>query len=145
LGFEKLWEEQRAWLDGGLANSTADWQIVVTHYPADLGDWKELSAKHGIDMIISGHRHDREVYYHDAGNALWPTAVLVSGAGGGVTSEAVPDINGDDDQYGFLELQLSKKEILVRSISHGGVLRSTTSVRARPSEKELQRRWMSVV
>jgi predicted phosphodiesterase len=143
--FQRLWEEQDKWLQAGLANSTADWQIVVTHYPPDVMQsyWKELSTKHGIDLIICGHTHTQLVHYAGIENSFWPTAVVVSGGGGGITSAAAPDINGNDDSYGFMDLEFTKTAIVVKAISHGGVLRSTTSVRPRHSHTQLHQRWMA--
>merc|ERR1712113_57252 len=54
---------------------------------------------------------------------LDPTAWVVSGGGGGVTSEHVPDAGGNDDQYGFMDLTLAQDKLIVDAISHTGVLR----------------------
>jgi len=128
--FKRLWAAQMKWLDRGLSASTADWQIVVTHFPPEHGadDWKRLSRDHGIDLLITGHRHQQEVHYQEEGNFLRPTAYVVSGGGGGITSEALPNANGTDNQYGFMDLALSKKEIMIEMVSHGGQVRSTTCV-----------------
>lgn len=128
--FHKLWHEERRWLEQGLDQSKADWQIVVTHYPPNSGPdyWLPLSNKYGIDLFLSGHQHKQEVHYVEDGNYLVPTAWIVSGGGGGVTSERVPDPDGHDDQYGFFELTLTKEVIEVQGISHGGQQRSVTFV-----------------
>merc|ERR1719436_1068673 len=31
--FDKLWREEMAWIEQGLNTSTADWQILMTHFP----------------------------------------------------------------------------------------------------------------
>lgn len=123
--FEKLWGLQKVWLEERLGNSTADWQIVVTHFPPYFGKeyWTDLAHRHGIDLIISGHVHKQELHTHGAENFLKPTSWLVSGGGGGITSENIPDEVGHDDQYGFYEMTLTKEVIEVQAISHGGVLR----------------------
>merc|ERR1711874_320411 len=56
---------------------------------------------------------------------LDPTAWVVSGGGGGVTSEHVPKADGTDDQYGFMDMTLSKESLKIEAISHGGQLRRT--------------------
>merc|ERR1711920_665145 len=56
---------------------------------------------------------------------LDPTAWIVSGGGGGVTSEHAPSLDGNDDEYGFMDLTLSKRNITVEAISHSGILRRT--------------------
>jgi len=121
--FQRLWNAQAAWFDEGLAKSTADWQIAVTHFPPlwGLDFWKDMTVRHGIDLIVSGHAHNQELHHLKGDNFLSPTAWIVSGGGGGITSEAVPDPAGHDNQYGFVELTLTKGEIAIRGISHGGI------------------------
>jgi len=128
--FKRLWNAQVRWLETGLSQSTADWQIVVTHFPPEHGhgDWARISKTYGVDLLITGHRHQQEVHYMEESNFLRPTAYIVSGGGGGITSEATPDANGTDDQYGFMDLTLTKQEIMIEAISHGGQIRSTTCI-----------------
>jgi len=131
--FRKLWDAEVAWIEPQLAASQADWQIVVTHHPPESlwggKTWERLSKQYGIDMFISGHRHRQEVHYLKGMNSLKPTAYLVSGGGGGITAENEPKSNGEDDEYGFMDLTLTAKEIMVEAISHGGQIRSTTCIR----------------
>merc|ERR1712004_381680 len=61
------------------------------------------------------------------GGAAW----VVSGGGGGITSEGLPRLYGDDDQYGFFDVTISKSEIKLEAISHSGIVRSTTVVESR--------------
>merc|ERR1719221_611649 len=63
--FGLLWVKQMRWLDENLGASTADWQIVVTHFPPMWGkdDWMYLAAKHGIDIMISGHIHKQDLVH----------------------------------------------------------------------------------
>jgi len=131
--FSELWVTQVGWMEERLLSSSANWQIVVTHFPPDWGkdDWKYL-AKYGIDLLVTGHRHSQQVVpaYHP-NNYLGGTAWIVSGGGGGITSEGVPSIDGNDDQYGFMDLTLSKDVITIEAISHGGILRNTVQVHPR--------------
>jgi len=139
--FKRLWNEQVKWLDDRLPDSTAEWQIVVTHFPPVWGreDWMRLAHLHGIDLIITGHRHRQEVHYMEPdtdydgwpglkSNFLDPTAWIVTGGGGGVTSENYPDDHGHDDQYGFVDLTLSKNKIEIEMLSHGHELRHTKTI-----------------
>lgn len=128
--FDKLWKAEVVWLEDELNRSGSDWQIVVTHFPPVHGkeDWMRLTKKYGIDLIITGHQHQQEVHYRDESNFLRPTAFVISGGGGGITSEGTPDAMGNDDQYGFMDLTLSRKEIMIEAISHGGQVRSRTCV-----------------
>jgi len=145
--FKRLWEDQKRWLDRIVPKSTADWRIVVTHYPPywGSGEWKILAKKHEIDLMITGHRHLQQLHSkYDPHERIWPndpndkgklttdfidpTAWVVSGGGGGVTSEDPPKHGGADDQYGFMDLTLSKEKLRVEGISHGGVLRKTINI-----------------
>mmetsp|Transcript_104294 Transcript_104294/g.316644 ORF Transcript_104294/g.316644 Transcript_104294/m.316644 type:complete len:153 (+) Transcript_104294:3-461(+) len=92
----------------------------------------DVTRKHGIDLFVNGHVHRQQLHHDGPENFLKPTAWIVSGGGGGITSEDVPDLEGMDDQYGFFELVLSKELIEIHGISHGGMLRSTAFVRPRP-------------
>jgi len=134
--FRRLWRDQTDWLQRRLSNSSADWQVAVTHFPPTFGraGWERLVERHGIDLIVSGHVHQQEVHYMEAGNFLRPTAWIVSGGGGGITSEGVPDAEGADDQYGFFDITLFKEEILIQAISHGGQVRSGTKVLPRKAD-----------
>ncbi|CAE8634667.1 unnamed protein product [Polarella glacialis] len=134
--FHDLWSAQLAWLEDELYASTAkaNWQVVVTHYPPEQGwqlaTWRRLSAMYGIDLFVTGHRHQQEV--HPAGTGpLGDTAHVVSGGGGGITSEKVPSVSGHDDQYGFMDISLSRQQLKIKAISHGGVIRSVTMVKPR--------------
>merc|ERR1740138_466945 len=130
--FKSLWEANVAWMDNHLSASTAEWQIVVTHFPpeGEWGgeEWTRLSSEHGIDLILVGHRHRQEMH---TDSQLAPTTYVVSGGGGGITSENEPDGNGEDDEYGFVDLTVTAGEIMLEMISHGGQIRSTTCVTAR--------------
>merc|ERR1712217_63543 len=53
------------------------------------------------------------------------------GGGGGITSEGVPREDGNDDQYGFFDVAISKSAIKLEAISHSGIIRSTTIVAPR--------------
>merc|ERR1712066_434268 len=49
--------------------------------------------------------------------------------------EGLPRVDGNDDQYGFFDVTISKSAIKLEGISHGGILRSTTVIapRVRPT------------
>lgn len=60
-------------------------------------------------------------------------ACIVTGGGGGITSEATPNPNNTIDwygegQYGFYDLTISKTEILIESINYNGELLLTHKV-----------------
>mmetsp|Transcript_103802 Transcript_103802/g.289100 ORF Transcript_103802/g.289100 Transcript_103802/m.289100 type:complete len:487 (+) Transcript_103802:42-1502(+) len=132
--FQALWDAQQPWLEARLSASTADWQVVVTHFPPTFGldVWKALASKHGIDLFVSGHVHQQRVYGpDDPDNAFASSASIVSGGGGGIQSSAVVDVGGNDDSYGFIDLTLDKAEITITAITHGGQVRTTKRLRPR--------------
>jgi len=123
-------------MDSALSASVADWQVIVVHHPPEgmwgAKDWSRICPQHGVDLIIAGHRHRQEIHGPNSeSNILRPTAYIVSGGGGGITAENTPEHDGQDDEYGFVDLTLSKEEIMIEALSHSGEVRSTTCVRPR--------------
>lgn len=140
--FLDLWITQLNWMQDNLAKSDSDWQVVVTHFPPTWGqgEWEHLSKAHGIDLFVTGHTHRQAVVGADSpNNFLSPTAWIVSGGGGGITSEGPPDPDGNDDEYGFMELALEREKITIAAISHGGQTRSHTEVRQRQPDPSMPR------
>jgi hypothetical protein len=135
--------------------STADWQFIVNHYPAQysLGggssfmDWKKFLAPMGIDLYVSGHTHLQRVYYmgsEDPALDMGETAWVITGGGGGVTSEIIPVDDGNDDAYGFMDIEISLHNMTIKAYTHGGlggktIIRNTTVAKpvTRKSHQEL--------
>jgi hypothetical protein len=126
--FFNLWEAQIPWAEDRLAASDADWRVIVTHFPPDfrMDTWRMLSERYHVDLIITGHRHQMEVHHRDP--RLPNTAWVVSGGGGGICSEGMPSKDGQDDQYGFMDVTISKTKLKIEAISHSGIVRSTTVI-----------------
>mmetsp|Transcript_62118 Transcript_62118/g.161073 ORF Transcript_62118/g.161073 Transcript_62118/m.161073 type:complete len:550 (+) Transcript_62118:70-1719(+) len=148
--FEALWQNNYDWLHEEVPKSDADWQILVSHYPAhfDIGvagkshiTWAEWLTPMGIDLYISGHTHEQKVYYGDMGPGMnmKDTAWVITGGGGGVTSEQLPTADGNDDAYGFMEMEISLHELKITAYSHGGaeekvIIRNQTTVKPVPRQ-----------
>merc|ERR1719324_788281 len=128
------------WLSDKLEESTAEWQIVVTHFPPTWRQpqWSALAAQHGIDLIITGHQHNQKLHYM-ADDHFGATGWIVTGGGGGIYSEATPRKDGEDDQYGFVDFIVTKEHIEVNMISHGGVNPSRNHPIVRNQTKVVQR------
>jgi len=146
--FKKLWDTQMDWMAKKLDASRADWQIIVTHfppehwthYPDNTVDLKRLGDKYGIDLIVAGHRHDQEL--HPAGD--WAVEIMdgyaagipfvVTGGGGGVTSENDPgfgNVKPQADQYGFMDMTLTKTELRIEAFNFNGASRGVMMVERR--------------
>jgi len=125
--FEKLWKEQLVWLEKNLYESDSDWQIIIMHHPPYYygisKDIKPLVKKYGVDLIVSGHVHNQELYHgidvYD-GQDWGKTAIIVSGGGGGIISETfegTPRLDGNDNAYGFMDLTITKDIISISGYS----------------------------
>ena len=44
---------------------------------------------------------------------------MISGGGGGITSEILPSTSGDDDGYGFMDVRITRDIMQVTRYSHG--------------------------
>jgi len=141
--FIDLWNAQYDWLHEEVPKSDADWQIIVNHYPAIYNtgiagrsfiEWSSWLDTMGIDLMISGHTHEQRVVYKDTyGGKHYETAFVISGGGGGVSSEIFPSDSGEDDAYGFMDMQISAAEIKITAYTHGGtdekmIIRNQTTV-----------------
>merc|ERR1711972_323002 len=142
--FAQLWEEQKVWLEKLMSKSEATWQIVVTHFPCgEDGEnqawYRKLYESYGLDFLVTGHRHDQEMWLPEMTykNFMGGLTCIVTGGGGGITSEATPDANNTEDwygegQYGFFDLTISKTALKVESVNWDGKVMKSTVVYPNP-------------
>jgi len=115
----KLWRDGLEMLERGLSKENrATWTIVNTHFPVTwfyMDDkLQELHEKYGIDLMFTGHTHQQETgYKHNY-------TYIISGGGGGVTSDACPSYHGNDDAYGFVDFRINATTLSWDMHSHGG-------------------------
>jgi len=140
--FQSLWQEQKLWLETKLSQSTATWQIMVTHFPCgedgeNQGFYRRLRTL-GLDLMITGHRHDQELWLPtDAKNHMGGLTCIVTGGGGGITSEATPNPMDTSNwmgegEYGFYDLTIDRSSILIESINWDGKVLKTARVHPHP-------------
>lgn len=126
------WRYQQKWLEQKLAASDARWKILVTHFPCGFdADWyKVLKAKYGLDLIVTGHRHQQELWRPNTtskyvrsflGVTGWDDtspACFVTGGGGGISSQnfAEADYGNDLAKYGFFHLTIRKDSLGIELI-----------------------------
>mmetsp|Transcript_123746 Transcript_123746/g.361340 ORF Transcript_123746/g.361340 Transcript_123746/m.361340 type:complete len:567 (-) Transcript_123746:93-1793(-) len=122
--FAARWARQRQWLPQQLAKSSAHWQIVVTHFPCgvDAGFYMQMHQSHGLDLLVTGHRHDQELWHP---GRLGGLTCFVTGGGGGISSEASPSPAWrrewyGEAQYGFYDLTIERETITIESINYDG-------------------------
>jgi len=63
-------------------------------------------------------RESENVGPHQAVN-YGSTAWVVSGGGGGITSEGAPRLDGNDREYGFVDVTVTKELLSIQMIGHG--------------------------
>jgi len=122
--FWDMWAKQKQWLPEQLDASKAEWQVAVTHFPCghQKSFYEDMHQAHGLDLLVTGHRHDQELW---APNRLGGLTCFVTGGGGGISSEATPNVHNKKDwygeaQYGFYDLTVSKETIEITSINWNG-------------------------
>lgn len=117
--FKDAWTQSKNMLEDGLKASTAEWHIIVTHYPGPdiTGDAqiKAMHEKYGIDLVFTGHQHqqtsgvDNGMHY------------IISGGGGGITTDGALNFpDGHDDAYGFVDFKINRTHLQYDMYSWGG-------------------------
>jgi acid phosphatase len=126
-------EAQLAWLDAGLAASTALWKIVIGHHPIYTAlatephndhDQPDLIArlnpiliKHAVPIYICGHDHTQQVVKMDG------ITYVVSGAGSQTYTPAAAIRGGfASGAHGFMTVQLSASALQFALVDMGGAV-----------------------
>jgi hypothetical protein len=116
--FEEAWAASKKMLEAGLEASTAEWHIIVTHYPGpDITSDAQIAAmnkKYGIDLIFTGHQHQQLSAYDNGMH------YIISGGGGGVTTDSGAHPDGHDDAYGFVYFKINRTHLKYDMYTWGG-------------------------
>jgi tartrate-resistant acid phosphatase type 5 len=125
---EQQHDEQQAWFEAELAKArTTPFLAVAAHHPLYsngqhrdnpklIAQWDSLLRRHNVDLYLSGHDHDLQHLEFEG----HPTSFVISGGGGAelVGWTTPPQERGPWGlrALGFTDLQISKKEVVVRHI-----------------------------
>jgi len=150
------WEAELAWYEQTLAESSADWLIVVEHYPPyTAGGYASGSIihrnslvpaaeQHGVDLFITGHDHNLQ---HITNKDSVDVDYIVTGGGGRGLYEFDPRGNqtlntmGFKVQYfgfhnGFVMLDISSESIVADYVDlEGKLVYSFTRSKTRKPKK----------
>jgi hypothetical protein len=127
---------QHHWLEADLGKTTNDWIVLYLHHPlqpgapghsaANRGFLAPLLAKHGVDLVLSGHEHNyqRSVPLNDGG-----TIEIIAG-GGGQSLHAFrrpkPAHNAYRDvDFGHVEVEVTSDKLVGRYVVRDGSVRDT--------------------
>ncbi|EGZ11539.1 hypothetical protein PHYSODRAFT_250716 [Phytophthora sojae] len=116
-------DESRKQLAANIANSTATWKVVNSHYlpyahysEAGMKKWFDIIQDTGVHLWLNGHTHGEN---HDY-SSTYKVHFVDNGAGGGIQKESAAGIPSyassyvenlwtyDGQEYGFFSLTASK-------------------------------------
>ncbi len=124
------WQEQLAWLDQQLTNSTAPWKIVFGHHPlyssGRHGSNPKLAAKlapifakHKVPLYLCGHDHGYERFVPING-----TTYIVNGGGGAPLYNfgKSPQTAFVSSQFSFMTFDVYQDKIITKAIATDGTV-----------------------
>lgn len=117
--FQDQWHGGLQMAEDILKNSTAEWHILVSHFPQVFQDdeVQRLKTQYGIDAIFVGHTHSQSLVPQDDG-----TVHIISGGGGGVTTDSALIMleTGLDDSFGFTDFEINRTHLTINMRTWGG-------------------------
>jgi len=121
LTLEESFEEQSAWLERAVKQSSAEWKIVVVHHPPHSArarsqpEFRFPFDKWGVSMVMSGHDHTLQHLIFDG------VHFVVNGIGGGSIHEFEEILEGTEfrlsGEYGAVFLDVLPDTLRVRSLT----------------------------
>jgi 3',5'-cyclic AMP phosphodiesterase CpdA len=130
-------EEQLAWLESALAESSAKWKVGLLHHPpfssgrhgSNIGvrdAVQPLFAKYGVQVAFTGHDHDYERTVPQEG-VVW----IVSGAGSKLTSVGRSEFTAHaESTLQFMCVEIAGDVMEIRAITTSGRVIDQTTIRA---------------
>jgi len=120
--FRSMWQAEQTWLRSAVAESTADWKILVGHHKphGPVGHlYESIVEEFGVQLMVGSHTH--EMAFYDSWHRGAP--LLVVGAGGG--AQGAPGCGGarycsEPTGYGFVDLGINEKQLEITIHNHDG-------------------------
>jgi hypothetical protein len=124
-------DKQIDWLDKALASSGSDWKICFFHHPlyssgethgsAELQREKlePILAKHGVNVVLSGHEHFYERIRPQKGIAHFIVGNSAKLRRGDIRKTNLT-AKGWDEGYGFMIMEIDGDDLYFRAISSEG-------------------------
>merc|ERR1719401_2050569 len=150
---------QKQWLEKNLKLSDATWKIVVTHFPCgyDGSFYKGLKAKYGLDLMVTGHRHQQELWWPGSKSKYtrsflqsnqWDgsaPACFVTGGGGGIISQkfSYADYGTDLLWYGFFHLSIHKDWMRIELVNTDGKVHGNYTIHPHASRNRRSKKVIS--
>jgi predicted phosphodiesterase len=118
--FQEQWHGGIQMAEDILKDSTAEWHVLVTHYPYVVEDENimRLRREYGIDMYVAGHDHTQLLAQQDEDGMV----LITTGGGGGITSDcgAIDPAQGNDDALGFVDFEINRTSLTINMMTWGG-------------------------
>ncbi len=130
---------QGQWLQDDLAASSADWKVLSLHHPLqsaylrasgpNLGYLAPLIARHGVDLVLSGHEHSYQRHRPFAGTAALEVVVGASGHTLHPYFGKIPQHTEHRSvEFGHLDVEVTSNALVGRYVGRDGSVRDTFSV-----------------
>jgi tartrate-resistant acid phosphatase type 5 len=118
-------QAQGQWLEAALAESEAQFQVVLMHHPPYSSGWHQSTtamrwpyAEWGADLVLAGHEHDYERLVVDG------LPYVIAGTGGAslrsFSLEASGSQRGHPDTFGALRIEADEEWLSVEMVAPDG-------------------------
>jgi 3',5'-cyclic AMP phosphodiesterase CpdA len=132
--------EQRSWLERTLRESDARWKVVALHHPPYSAGYQgshhavreafvPLFARHGVQLVLSGHDHD-----YQRSEVLHGVTYVVSGAASERRRTGEEDFTAVSFScHHFVELDVFADRLMGRAVDQDGRVADTWTIPSAPT------------
>lgn len=120
--FSKMWQDGVQMMHDVLAEKTADYHIIISHFPGDAiigmdSGIADVHSQYGVDLVLTGHQHTQKFAEDSKHNIPY----IVSGGGGGITPDTAHNAcEGNQDGYGYVWFEINRTQLTAHMMSWGG-------------------------